>query len=47
MPLPAPALLDQGCEIASLQASSMGEEVYRHLGYEEIFSYRLFGAMPK
>jgi len=40
-------LLDHGCEIASLQASSMGEEVYRHLGYEEIFSYRLFGAMPK
>jgi len=25
----------------------MGEEVYRHLGYEEIFSYRLFGAMPE
>jgi ribosomal protein S18 acetylase RimI-like enzyme len=40
-------LLGHGCEIASLQASSMGDEVYRRLGYEEIFSYRLFGAMPE
>ena len=30
----------------SLQASSMGESVYRRLGYEELFAYRLLGAMP-
>ena len=35
-----------GAEAASLQASSMGEELYRRLGYEELYSYRLLGAMP-
>lgn len=35
--------LDHGCDVASLQASSMGERVYRRLGWEEIFPYRLFG----
>ena len=35
-----------GAEVASLQASSMGEDLYRRLGYEELFSYRLMGAMP-
>ena len=35
-----------GADVASLQASPMGEDFYRRLGYEEIFSYRLLGAMP-
>jgi len=35
-----------GADVASLQASSMGEGLYGRLGYEELFSYRLMGAMP-
>jgi GNAT superfamily N-acetyltransferase len=35
-----------GASAASLQASPMGEHVYRGLGYEELFAYRLMGAMP-
>jgi GNAT superfamily N-acetyltransferase len=35
-----------GAELASLQASHMGEQIYRRLGYEELFAYRLLGAMP-
>ncbi len=35
-----------GADVASLQASTMGEDLYRRLGYEELFSYRLLGAMP-
>jgi GNAT superfamily N-acetyltransferase len=35
-----------GAKIASLQASPMGERIYRSLGYEELYSYRLMGAMP-
>ena len=35
-----------GAGIASLQASPMGEQIYRSLGYEELFAYRLMGAMP-
>ena len=37
---------ERGAAVASLQASVMGEDLYRRLGYEELFSYRLYGAMP-
>jgi hypothetical protein len=36
----------RGATVVSLQASHMGEDIYRRLGYEELFSYRLYGAMP-
>lgn len=36
----------RGASVASLQASEMGEDLYRRLGYEELYSYRLYGAMP-
>jgi ribosomal protein S18 acetylase RimI-like enzyme len=32
---------DMGAEIASLQASPMGESLYRRMGFETIFDYRL------
>jgi len=35
-----------GAGIVSLQASPMGEAIYRRLGYEELYAYRLLGAMP-
>jgi GNAT superfamily N-acetyltransferase len=35
-----------GSQLASLQASPMGESLYRRLGYEELFAYRLMGAAP-
>ena len=38
--------LRRGAEVVSLQASSMGEDLYRRLGYEELYCYRLLGAMP-
>src|SRR4051794_9685184 len=36
----------RGAELVSLQASAMGESLYRRLGYEELYNYRLLGAMP-
>jgi GNAT superfamily N-acetyltransferase len=38
--------LKDGSDVVSLQASQMGEDLYRRLGFEEIFAYRLLGAMP-
>jgi predicted GNAT family acetyltransferase len=40
------AAFDRGAMLASLQASTMGESLYRRLGYEELYSYRLLGTMP-
>ncbi|HKB52064.1 MAG TPA: GNAT family N-acetyltransferase [Solirubrobacterales bacterium] len=37
---------DMGAEIASLQASPMGESLYRRMGFETIFSYRLLMQTP-
>jgi GNAT superfamily N-acetyltransferase len=37
---------DLGAEIASLQASPMGEGLYRRMGFETIFSYRLLVWAP-
>jgi ribosomal protein S18 acetylase RimI-like enzyme len=37
---------DMGAEIASLQASPMGESLYRRMGFETIFSYRLLMCGP-
>jgi hypothetical protein len=35
---------EMGAEVASLQASQMGEPLYRRMGFETIFSYRLLAA---
>ncbi len=37
---------DLGAGIASLQASPMGENLYRRMGFETIFDYRLFASPP-
>jgi hypothetical protein len=37
---------DMGAEIASLQASPMGESLYLRMGFETIFNYRLLMATP-
>jgi len=37
---------DMGADVASLQASEMGESIYERLGYEHLFAYRLLGGMP-
>ena len=34
--------LDMGAETASLQASPMGESLYRRMGFETVFDYRLW-----
>jgi GNAT superfamily N-acetyltransferase len=38
------AAFDRGAWLASLQASPMGEAIYRRLGYRELFNYRLWMA---
>jgi len=38
--------LEIGAETASLQASHMGEGLYRRIGFETIFEYRLFMCPP-
>jgi predicted acetyltransferase len=35
---------DRGDSFASLQASPMGESLYRRLGYEHLFDYRVFAS---
>jgi hypothetical protein len=37
---------DMGATTASLQASPMGEPVYRAMGFETTFEYRLFLCSP-
>ncbi len=37
---------EMGAEIASLQASPMGEPLYRAMGFETIFDYRLLASPP-
>lgn len=37
---------DLGADLASLQASSMGESIYAAMGYEAIYDYRLLMAAP-
>jgi ribosomal protein S18 acetylase RimI-like enzyme len=36
------AAFERGAELASLQASPMGQSLYERLGYEELFRYRLY-----
>ena len=37
---------DLGADLASLQASPMGEPIYRAMGFETIYDYRLLMASP-
>ncbi|MGA8745024.1 MAG: hypothetical protein WB507_04070 [Solirubrobacterales bacterium] len=38
---------DLGAEIASLQASPMGESLYSAMGFEKVFNYRLLVSPPR
>jgi GNAT superfamily N-acetyltransferase len=38
--------LEMGAETASLQASPMGEGLYRQMGFETIYNYRLLASPP-
>lgn len=38
---------DQGAEVASLQASPMGEPIYARMGYEEVLNYHLWLSVPE
>ena len=38
--------LDLGAEAASLQASPMGEPLYRQMGFETVFDYALLMSQP-
>lgn len=40
------AAFDRGASFAALQASSMGESIYRRLGYRGLYSYRLLMSRP-
>jgi ribosomal protein S18 acetylase RimI-like enzyme len=42
----ANAGFDIGADYAWLEASHMGEPVYRRMGFEEIFSYRIYVGPP-
>jgi ribosomal protein S18 acetylase RimI-like enzyme len=37
---------EMGAEIASLQASPMGESLYRRMGFETIYDYKLYLSQP-
>jgi ribosomal protein S18 acetylase RimI-like enzyme len=37
---------EMGAELASLQASPMGESLYRRMGFETIYDYRLYMCKP-
>ena len=38
---------EMGAELASLQASPMGESLYRRMGFETIYDYRLYLSQPE
>jgi ribosomal protein S18 acetylase RimI-like enzyme len=44
--LAANAGFEMGAECAWLEASHMGEPVYVRMGFEEVFSYRVYLAPP-
>jgi GNAT superfamily N-acetyltransferase len=41
------AAFDRGAASVQLQASVMGEPIYRRLGYEDLYRYQLHLAMPR
>jgi ribosomal protein S18 acetylase RimI-like enzyme len=42
----ANAGFEMGADVAWLEASHMGEPVYLRMGFEEVFSYRVYVAPP-